>query len=65
MNRLSTADITDGVPPFQSRHIHNLAFVCPIARTSQYNSIFLASYTIYLWNSLPDAVGHSQPLITF
>ena len=40
MNRLSTAHITHGVPPFQSRHIHDLAFV------------------------LPDAVGHSQPLIT-
>ena len=39
VNQLSIApiaNITHRVPPFQSRHIHDLAYVCPIARTNQY-----------------------------
>ena len=38
VNQLSIApiaNITHRVPLFQSRHIHDLAYVCPIARTNQ------------------------------
>ena len=47
VNQLSIApiaNITHRVPPFQSRHIHDLAFVCPIARTNQYMYSFFPPY---------------------
>ena len=67
MNQLSIApiaNITHRVPPFQSRHIHDLAYVCPIAHTNQYMYSFF-SHTINLWNILPDFIVHSVSLATF
>ena len=67
MNQLSIApiaNITHRVPPFQSRHIYDLAYVCPIARTNQYMYSFFP-HTINLWNNLPDFVAHSESLVTF
>ena len=52
------------VRPFQSRHMHDLSFVCPIACTSQYMYSFFP-HTIHLCNNLPDAVVHSNSLVTF
>ena len=41
VNGLSIApNLIHRVPPFQSRHAHDLSFVCPIARTNQYNYVF-------------------------
>ena len=43
VNQLSIApiaNITHRVPPFQSRHIHDLAYVCLIARTNQYTCMY-------------------------
>ena len=67
VNQLSIApiaNITHRVPPFQSRHIHDLAYVCPIARTNQYMYSFVP-HTINLWNNLPDFVVYSESLVTF
>ena len=67
VNQLSIApiaNITHRVPPFQSRHIHDLAYVCPIARTNQYMYSFFP-HPINLWNNLPDFVVHSDSLATF
>jgi len=67
VNQLSIApiaSITHRVPPFQSRHIHDLAYVFPIARTNQYMYSFFP-HTIHLWNNLPDFVVHSESLVTF
>ena len=47
VNQLSTApiaNITHRIPPFQSRHIHDLAYVCPIAHTNQYMYSFFLPY---------------------
>ena len=45
----SIANIIHRVPPFQSRHIHDLAFVCPIARTNQYMySFFPQAYNQFV-----------------
>ena len=62
MNGLSIAPIANlihRVPPFQSRHIHDLSLVCSTARTNQYMYSFF-SHTISLWNNLPDSVVHSN-----
>ena len=55
--------LTCRVPPFQSRHMHDLAFVCPIARTNQYICILYSPHTINLWNNLPHFVVHSESLV--
>ena len=54
------ANITHRLPPFQSRHIHDLSF----ARTNQYIYSF-SPHTIYLWNNLPHSIVHSKSLVTF
>ena len=67
VNGLSIAPIANlihRVTPFQSRHMHDLSFVCPIARTNQYMYSFFP-HTIHLWNNLPDSVVHSNSLDTF
>ena len=48
MNGLSIAPIAKlihRVPPFQYRHIHDLSFVCPIARTSVF---FFPPYNLFV-----------------
>ena len=66
MNGLSIAPIAnliDRVTPFQSRHIHDLSFAFPIARTNQYMYSF-SPIQFYLWNNLPDSVVHSNSVVT-
>ena len=60
----SVANLIHRVTPFQSRHMHDLSFVFPIARTNQYMYSFFP-HTIHLWNNLPDSVVHSNSLDTF
>ena len=59
------ANLIHRVTPFQSRHMHDLSFVCPIAHTNQYIILFSPIATIHLWNNLPDFVVHSNSLDAF
>ena len=51
VNGLSIAPIANlihRVTPFQSRHMHDLSFVCPIARTNQYMYSFFPPYNSFV-----------------
>ena len=54
------ANLIHRVTPFQSRHVHDLSFVCPIARTNQYMYSFFpiqficgTTYLILLYTLTP------------